>query len=375
MTPALDPLESRQLLSTAALPVHGPVPAHHHQTLRMHHAAMVDRTATGHPVATPAATTGLTVVTLINPPNNTVLRATAAIADNDIWAIGYSNPNGTQEPVAVHFNGTSWSVVPTPSLSAGGELTGVAAAASNDVWAVGERNVGNSFNTLIEHWDGTSWSVVTSPSLPNGDLLNAVTAVSSNDVWAVGSSNNFSGSLIEHFNGTSWSVVSSPAGAGPLNGVSADASNDVWAVGGTTNLHFNGKSWSRVASPSTVNLTAVTTLSPTNAWAVGIGPGSRRNGPARGVIEHWDGASWNILNSPNPNTSGSSFLEGIAVISANNIWAVGAGGGTVTEQWDGTTWSIIASPRPGELFGVTALSDGTVVAVGSDGASGLILQN
>ena len=69
----------------------------------------------------PATTSGLTVVTLINPPNNTLLRATAAIAANDIWAIGYSNPNGTQEPVAVHFNGTSWSVVPTPCLLFGPE--------------------------------------------------------------------------------------------------------------------------------------------------------------------------------------------------------------------------------------------------------------
>ena len=260
-------------------------------------------------------------------------------------------------------------------LSGGGELTGVAAAASNDVWAVGEKNVGSSFNTLIEHWDGTSWSVVSSPSLPNGDLLNAVTAVSSNDVWAAGSANNFSGSLIEHFNGTSWSVVSSPAGAGPINGISADASNDVWAVGGNKSLHFDGTSWSLVAGVSTVNMTAVTAIATTNVWAVGIGPGSGRNSPPRGVIEHWDGTSWSIVPSPNPNTRGSSFLEGIAAVSANDIWAVGVGAGTVTEHWDGTSWSIIPSPRPGELFGVTALSDGTVVAVGSDGSSGLILQN
>jgi hypothetical protein len=33
MTPALDRLESRQLLSTMLLPVHGAMPAHHHHEL------------------------------------------------------------------------------------------------------------------------------------------------------------------------------------------------------------------------------------------------------------------------------------------------------------------------------------------------------
>ena len=39
MTPALDPLESRQLLSTAMMPPHVAALAHHHHGLRLHHAA------------------------------------------------------------------------------------------------------------------------------------------------------------------------------------------------------------------------------------------------------------------------------------------------------------------------------------------------
>jgi hypothetical protein len=42
---------------------------------------------------------------------------------------------------------------------------------------------------------------------------------------------------------------------------------------------------------------------------------------------------------------------------------------TLTEHRDGTRWSVIASPNVGtgdnELFGVTALKLGTVVAVGT----------
>jgi hypothetical protein len=85
-----------------------------------------------------------------------------------------------------------------------------------------------------------------------------------------------------------------------------------------------------------------------------------------------------------------SFLNGITAVSANDIWAVGSshkssgGSATLIEHWDGTGWTIISSPNPGtasnSLSGVTALSDGTVVAVGSQtnqgtGGTPLIVQN
>ena len=249
--PRVDQLESRQLLSTTAMPVPGPVLAHPHPALPVHHAAIVEQVHSSHqetaiPAAAPATSTGFQVVGQLNAD----FQATAAIADNDVWAVGNTVVNGTDQPLAAHFNGTSLSAVPTPTLSQGGNFYGVAAAASNDVWAVGYQNVGSSLNTLIEHWDGTSWSIVSSPQLPNGAYLQAVTAVSSTDVWAAGDINvSKEGVLIEHWDGTSWSVVSSPAftGKGPIYGISADASNDVWAVGGNTSLHFDGTSWSRCA--------------------------------------------------------------------------------------------------------------------------------
>src|SRR5262245_60405287 len=88
------------------------------------------------------------------------LNATAAIAANDIWAVGsdqQSNPT-----LAEHFNGKTWSVVATPSGILG-RFNGVSGVASNDVWAVGTMrgpdnpDFGEQF---IEHWNGTSWRVV-----------------------------------------------------------------------------------------------------------------------------------------------------------------------------------------------------------------------
>jgi hypothetical protein len=62
-------------------------------------------------------------------------------------------------------------------------------------------------------------------------------------------------------------------------------------------------------------------------------------------------------------------------VSANHIWTVGqfdassSSPETLTEHWYGTSWSIVSSPSPSNienyLYAVTALSDGTVVAVGT----------
>jgi hypothetical protein len=97
-----------------------------------------------------------------------------AIADNDIWAVGFSDqvsaPPVFDSTLAEHFDGTRWSIVPTPPLPRGGvnppnaQFRGVAAAASNDVWAVGFKTGPDNPDfglQLIEHWDGTSWSVDT----------------------------------------------------------------------------------------------------------------------------------------------------------------------------------------------------------------------
>ena len=88
--------------------------------------------------------------------------------------------------------------------------------------------------------------------------------------------------------------------------------------------------------------------------------------------------------------SGRASFDGVVAVTSNDVWAVGAKdisstgaakpliehfSGTSWSRVTGATWSIIVSPKPGELVGVTALSDGTVGAVGSHGASRLILQN
>src|SRR5206468_9107024 len=87
-----------------------------------------------------------------------------------------------------------WEVVSSPNVgTSDNQLRGVAAVSANDVWAVGDYSNGTGHQqTLVEHWNGTAWSVVPSPNVGTGhNVLNGVAAVSANDVWAVGTYETF----------------------------------------------------------------------------------------------------------------------------------------------------------------------------------------
>jgi hypothetical protein len=221
-----------------------------------------------------------------------------------------------------------------------------------------------------------------------GDNLQGVSAVSATDAWAVGyqcsnaqcSEPDLSySSLIEHWNGTKWSTVASPNPTvnDQLTGVSAVSATDAWAVGngssGPLILHWNGTTWSKASAPdasSAYFLNGVNAISATDAWAVGGQAGSS----TRTLILHWNGTKWSQVASPNPSTI-SNGLYGVSAASASDAWAVGrylpgssATFSTLTEHWNGTKWSDVASPSPGAtsnaLFGVSTLTPADAWAVG-----------
>jgi hypothetical protein len=302
---------------------------------------------------------------------------------------GYQSFNTAEEQnVLSSPAGGGWSVVPSPNTgSPNNYLFGVAAIASNDVWAVGAYGVlGTTAKQVIEHWDGTRWKRAVSPSLAAPNELLAVSAVAANDVWAVGGYNSGGQALIQHWNGSTWSVVPNP-NPGTFNryfGVAAISSSDVWAVGqfGNGGLnqtlveHWNGASWQVIPSPNVPNqhnkLNAVTAVpgSPNNLWAVGTAGSSA-------LILHWSGTQWTIV--PSPQVGINPTLTSVVAISANDVWAVGytfsnSRQVTLTEHWNGSTWSVVASPNPSAtynyLLGVTALARNNVWAVGNFNATG-----
>jgi hypothetical protein len=141
------------------------------------------------------------------------------------------------------------------------ELLSVSASSASSAWAVGEHCTSAcgttypGFNALILHWNGTAWSRVPSPS-PASTLgpLFGVSAISPANAWAVGPNNPSTGhALILHWNGTAWSRVPSPAGGPGLLAVTATSATSAWAVGDystasgqprTLIVHWNGTSWS-----------------------------------------------------------------------------------------------------------------------------------
>jgi len=186
---------------------------------------------------------------LVNGPTTTgsVLNGISALAAADIWAVGSQTSASGSSTLATHFNGTSWTTSTTPNNNVNNELKGVTAVAHDDVWAVGDSiksaidGVSTS-KTLIEHFDGTRWSVVPSPNVGAGNnVLTGVAAHAANDVWAVGYDDDHSGSIPVrktvwmHWDGARWSVVPSPnsgTGDNTLLGVIAPAgTTDAWAWG------------------------------------------------------------------------------------------------------------------------------------------------
>jgi len=143
------------------------------------------------------------------------LDGVSAVSGSDAWAVGDYSVSGEYmtSTLILHWNGTAWTQVNSPSPGPGQSengLDGVSAVSGSDAWAVGNYNsdVNPAHDTLILHWNGTAWTQVKSPSPSRTDnFLTGVSAVSGSGAWAVGYDNNAFGDyqmLVLRWNGTAW---------------------------------------------------------------------------------------------------------------------------------------------------------------------------
>jgi hypothetical protein len=330
----------------------------------------------------------------------------SASGPGEAWAVGtFMNQKALDQPLAEHRNATTWTRVSIPE-PAGQQalLNAVDDLSPADAWAVGTSFSGGveatpAGVTLIEHWNGTNWSIVPSPDPATGipgdtDVLTAISGTGPDDLWAAGWDTNEATQtiqlLFEHWNGATWTAATSPT---PLmstqfaNGITAISPDNVWAVGTnetgnqrTLSAHWNGTAWSIVPTPNLPNapsqnlLTGVSADSAGQVWASGFAHNVNHTNLDVPYVLHWTGTRWTMTNVPTVGSDGS-LLSGIAVLSPTDAWAVGqtqeSNGAlrTLAEQFNGSTWTISDTPDPGNNGNLTV---NTLQSVGSAGGHNVI---
>lgn len=226
-------------------------------------------------------------------------------------------------------------------------------------------------------------------------VLYSVVALGPNNVWAVGTEDYPGRGLIEHWDGTTWTATYLRYAA-LLRGITSAGPKQLWAVGqryGRTNplgdttltLRFNGNIWQQIPSPNPLSgnsndqnwLTAVSAVSANDVWAVGR-DANHDGGPLdQTLIEHWNGARWSVVQSPDPGgSSQDNDLWGVVAVASGDVWAVGGVGSFLNPSfsspfavhWDGTGWSQVgvAAPAVGEFLGVAAEPFGAGISATGD---------
>ena len=295
--------------------------------------------------------------------------------------------DGTPPPPGTDPCG-NWQVLNTPSPAGTDHaiLRDVHAIAPDDVWAVGEytAEVIGSIETrsMALHWDGSAWTIVDSPSpspYPGGTWVtfDAVAATGPNDVWAAGGKraqglDGFVGLqlFVAHYDGNDWAVMDTPLTSGGsgsnVQDIEIIAPDDIWFFGDWVNpnagqsnralaMHWDGSNFTVVDTPFPAGgtpgwgLMAGSAVSPDDIWAVG--GGSDGDYSASGYIIHWDGDIWTRVLGPAPGTY--QRLYEVEAIAADDVWAVGdyfiAGDGyyPLFIHWDGESWTQVESPGGG----------------------------
>jgi hypothetical protein len=287
------------------------------------------------------------------PASNTyqAINGLAAIASDDVWSVGYASTdvsNRPYRPLVMHWDGSAWTVQPylAPPGADSSALVSATGDGAGGLLAVGYAVFAGQKRTLVEHFDGTAWSVLPSPS-PGTEasaLLDVVMDSSAPaTATAVGYRSDGYGydTLVERWDGTAWTVE---AGEDPadvdnvLTSVTATPSGGPWSVGYAVDSAWSpdpyrtlvqraGESgWSDVPSPdgagTTSLLDGVSFSSADDGWAVGARY-SLAEGGYRPLIEHWDGTGWTLAD-PDPAPTVNQRLRDVAVVpGSREVWAVG----------------------------------------------------
>lgn len=346
----------------------------------------------------------------INPVFTPNLNDVSFISPTSGWAVGDS-PGGGLPGITIHWDGTQWRQILTPTLGAAYNLESVTCFAANNCAAVG-----TGAGPILLQWDGISWidrsalvSILGTTALhsifvrsdglgfavgespagkPNIIRVNLAVvppsppAVASEAIvgapdrlrsvrilppgtpgsiqgFAVGDNGALVGAAWR-WDGTpgGW-LVSPPGATATLRGVQILNPNEAIAVGDAdSRTRWNGATWTPEGGVviATADWRSVFATASNDEWIVGSAVG------AVASIAHWNGVAWTAFAPPNVPVAVN--LNSIQMLSSSDGWAVGQGGAII--RWDGSSWKSIASPvaSPNNLRSVWLASPADGWAVG-----------
>lgn len=153
-------------------------------------------------------------------PDHVDIRGIDAVSANDAYATGMRFPVDGGHPVAYHWDGTTWTLMPQPPAPAGVTMAEVAAVSPDDVYMAGWGYPASAGPALphVEHWDGSAWHDVTGGL--SEFLLGSIRPDGHGGLWAAGGDDSSMGAtpVFWHYDGNTWTKQSGatvPAAAYP----------------------------------------------------------------------------------------------------------------------------------------------------------------
>jgi hypothetical protein len=267
------------------------------------------------------------------------LLAISGLSATNIWAVG--GQDGFNNPVIIHYNGSTWSDQTPAGMTTGG-FSDVHALDSTHVWAVGGMDGATWF------YNGTSWSKINDGATFS---LYQVSAASTTTVYGI----DWDGTVVRSTNGgVAYSSILSSV-SWPL-ALSAQDTTHIYVVGtGGTIQTYNGSAWTVRASGTTVDLDDVDAFSNTGIFAVG-----------EEKLLSSTGTAWTTRTGMIP-----SALYGSSSYDGSHVWAVGANttnyGNIYYSADGGDVWSVQASGTTTQYRGVVAQDSTHVWACDTSG--------